>query len=353
MDRINHRKSYQEHYGRIDRYARMIDAIFAKANREAARIALSTGHAGEKLFSFADYPQTKAKIDELLRDVAEHIQSVILNGEAAEWDYANVKNDELVMAALGSRKNFEKTRFARYFNRNEKALQAFQRRKIDGFRLSDKVWKLTEQYKQDLELALDIGIRDGRSAAELSRDVRHFLNKPTALFRRVRDEHGQLVLSQNALSYNPGAGTYRSAYKNAMRLTRTEINMAYHTADEKRWEQLDFVVGYEVKRSGHEYDCDLCSSLVGKYPKDFHFAGWHPHCRCYIIPILKTMDEIDEDSVLILDGQSPINANNSVNAVKDVPENFKSWLSDNKERAKKAKSLPYFMRDNPDYMSLR
>lgn len=353
MAKFNHQRAYQAHYGRIERYARMIDAIFKDANLEAAKIALSTGHTGEKLFTFADYPAANKRLDKLLREVAADIQNVVLNGERAEWDFSNQKNDDFVKAAFGSKANFKNARFAIYFNRNEKALEAFQKRRINGLGLSDKVWKLTKQYKQDLELSLDLGIRDGRSAAELSRDIRHFLNKPNALFRRVRDEHGNLALSKNALSYNPGAGQYRSAYKNAMRLARTEINMAYRTADEERWKQLDFVVGYEVKRSGHGYDCALCDSLAGRYPKDFRFVGWHPHCRCYIVPILKTADEMAEDSVLIMEGHNPTASNNSENAVKDIPDEFKEWLSENKERMGKAKSLPYFLRDNSQYISLR
>ena len=36
----------------------------------------------------------------------------------------------------------------------------------------------------------------------------------------------------------------------------------------------------------------------------------------------------------------------SVNTVKDVPQQFKDWLRDNKDRIDRAKSLPYFIRDN-------
>ena len=25
-----------------------------------------------------------------------------------------------------------------------------------------------------------------------------------------------------------------------------------------------------------------------KYPKDICFVGWHPNCRCFVIPILKS-----------------------------------------------------------------
>ena len=59
----------------------------------------------------------------------------------------------------------------------------------------------------------------------------------------------------------------------------------------RRWQQMDFVVGQEIHLSGnhtckgkdgkpHKFE-DMCDKLAGKYPKDFKFTSWHPHCRCY------------------------------------------------------------------------
>ena len=44
-------------------------------------------------------------------------------------------------------------------------------------------------------------------------------------------------------------------------------------------------------------------------------------------------------------GGEPIDGE-SVNRVKDVPENFKKWVDKNAERINNAKNLPYFLRDN-------
>ena len=110
------------------------------------------------------------------------------------------------------------------------------------------------------------------------------------------------------MKYNPGGGVYRSSYKNAMRLTRTEINMSYREADHLRWQEMDFVVGIEIRRSNHEYGCNVCESLKGKYPKDFKFSGWHPHCRCHAIPILATEEELLDS----IENDTPINSKNEV-----------------------------------------
>ncbi len=133
----------------------------------------------------------------------------------------------------------------------------------------------------DWELALEIGMGDGLSAADLSRQVRRYLNEPARLFRRVRDRDGNLRLSKAAAACHPGRGVYRSSYKNALRLTATENNMAYRTADHQRWQQLDFVVGIEIGTSPTNHpQPDICDELAGVYPKQFKFTGWHPWCRC-------------------------------------------------------------------------
>jgi hypothetical protein len=173
----------------------------------------------------------------------------------------------------------------------------------------------------------------------------------------VRDKHGQLHLSKAAKEFHPGAGVYRSSYKNALRLSRTENNMAYRAADHERWQQLDFVVGIEVKLSNnHTINgvpfTDICDDLKGKYPKDFKFSGWHPQCRCHAVPILKTVDEVMAENERIMKGEEP--TSDSVNAVGDVPKNFTQWVEKNSERIAQAEErgkVPYFIRDNREFVN--
>jgi hypothetical protein len=73
---------------------------------------------------------------------------------------------------------------------------------------------------------------------------------------------------------------------NAMRLTRTEINMAYRVADYEKYQQLDFITGIEIIRSNIFFNCPECESPKGKYPKTFRFIGWHPQCRCHAVPVV-------------------------------------------------------------------
>ena len=250
--KINHGEAYTAHYNRIERYIALVEAIFEQATKDSVRLARSVKYDGKSLFAFRDYPKVKARFEELINAMADDIQAIVVNGVTAEWEESNFKNDKLARSILGERLAV-KSKYKRFFQNNESALKAFLTRKDSGMNLSSRVWNLTQKYKSDLELALSIGLADGKSAAELSRDIREFLNEPERLFRRVRNKYGDLVLSKAAKSYHPGEGIYRSSYKNALRLARTEINMAYRTADHTRWQQLDFIVGFEVKRSGRDY----------------------------------------------------------------------------------------------------
>lgn len=340
----------------LEAYSRMIAGAYDKAIYEAVAVAV-TIHGVKptegEIFTFDKHPAAKKRIEGVMVGLQRRMQGIIEQGVRAEWTLANNKTDALVRRVYGkSLEAMPQERKRLLLSNNEDAREAFVKRKEQGLGLSDKVWRYTDQFKAEIEMGLDVGIRSGKSADELSRSLRGFLREPNKLFRRVRDEHGQLKLSARAKAYHPGQGVYRSSYKNALRLTATETNIAYRTADHERQQALDFVVGVEVHLSGNHtlngkpFRC-MCDDLVGKYPKDFKFTGWHPHCRCYTTPILKTPEEMADDTQRLLRGE-PTDGR-SVNAVGDVPEGFKTWISENKGRIDGGASVPYFIRDNKDY----
>lgn len=327
-----------------------LDAIL----KAAALVTLIRAFRKEKPFSFDDYPATSENLRSLLNRLSSQIGSLISAAVVSQWDLANSKNDSLSDSILGKRKDdLGKPEKSMYYARNAEAMKVFQQRRIDGLDLSQRVWNLTRQFRQEIELGIDIALRDGLSASQTARRLRRYLNEPERLFRRVRDEHGVLRLSQAARAYHPGQGVYRSSYKNARRLAATETNIAYRTADYLRWQQLDFVVGIEISLSNN-HTCngepfyDICDELKGRYPKDFKFTGWHPLCRCIAVPVLKTETEMSGDTEKILKGERP--GTDSRNAVKDVPDKFRKWIEDNKARIARSRSLPYFMRDNEKYV---
>lgn len=354
MSKVDYTYQSNAHIKRVAKYQQMLERFFDDATSEFCRLFGKAKYDDSKQFFFEDYPTLKKKADSVVSSLSSSIYDVILTGTSAEWKKSNEITDQMVKELFKSRgadiDKIKNSDVVDLFNNHDKALDAFQKRKINGLSLSDKVWNMAEYHRLETQLALSI--EKGESAAELARKVKKCLNEPDKLFRRVRDKYGELRLSKNAKSYHPGAGAYRSSVRNAQRLARTEINMAYREAEMQRFNELDFIVGFEVKRSTHPYPCDICESHKGKYPKDFKFNGWHPNCRCYVIPILNTQEEFDKQSEAILNGESY--SSSSSNEVFDLPAGFKKWFGDNLgriDRATEIGTLPYYMRDNRSYVN--
>ena len=338
------------HYRQTEQYTQAVNALFDRATTEIAKAVAKGTYDPDKPFSFDDYPGVKSVMQGITKQLADRMITVIETGSKKQWLFACEKNDGFIASIMDTSK-LSKARLKKMQDRNLEALQTFQGRKVEGMNLSQRVWKYVGQYKAQLESALDVGLGEGRNAAQLSRDVRENLKEPNRLFRRVRDKRGNLVLSKAAKAFHPGQGVYRSSYKNAMRLTRSEINMAYRESDFLRWQSLDFFVGYEIRRSNHEplFKCDICEKLVGRYPKTFKFKGWHPQCMCYAVPILMDEETFDENELGDLKAAlhgTQYKKLEAKNLVTDVPDGFKQWVKDHEEAQKKWASTPYFIKDN-------
>lgn len=347
------------HYRRTEAYARQIEKLCNLAASEYASLAGTLFQPDlNKPFNFDDYPQTKKAAAQVTQGLAKKIQSVIVRGTATEWRAACDKNDAFLKSILRtSRLTPEEAE--QYQARNLEALQSFQQRKVEGLGLSQRVWKYVGDIKDTIELGIDVGLGEGRSAQQLSKDLRQCLQQPDKLFRRVRDKYGNLRLSKAAALYHPGQGVYRSSARNAQRLARTEVNMAYRQAEYLRWQQLDFVVGIRIWLSNNHTVLDskgrpqplvdICDELKGDYPKTFRFVGWHPQCRCQVTPILSDYDEYNKDRgnrlKAIVRGQA-YKSLPSRRQVTAMPENFTQYIEGIRERAKGWKSQPYYIRDN-------
>lgn len=358
-------KAYEaRHRKNLKLYQKEIADAYREAAQEAASISSLIESAElEEAFTFASHPITHQRAARMMDKLRNSLSVAIANGVRSEWTLANNKNNELCNVVFANAAGLlGVSQYSRYYSTNQRALDAFLERKQQGLNLSERVWRYAEQFKKEIEMGIDIGLRDGLPASEMATSLKQYLQHPDKLFRRVRDEHGELHLSKAAKAFHPGQGIYRSSYKNAQRLAITEGNIAFRTADHLRMQEMDFIVGQHVILSNN-HTClgvkgvfyDICDELSGvneddprgRYPKDFKFTGWHPHCRCGVTAILKTDEEIAEDTQKILNGE-PLDGE-SVNRVNDVPEKFKGWLKDNEERISRAKSLPYFMADNEKY----
>ena len=338
------------HYRTTEQYAAAVQALFDRATLAMAKSAARRKIDPDKPFSFDDYPEVKAELKKIVGQLATQLQTTIESGSKNQWLFACEKNDGFIASIMDTSK-LSKARLKKMQDRNLDALSTFQGRKVSGMDLSQRVWRYIGQYRDQLETALDVGLGEGRSAQALARDVKKNLRDPDRLFRRVRDKRGNLVLSKAARAFHPGQGVYRSSVKNAQRLTRSEINMAYRESDFLRWQQLDFVVGFEIHRSNHEplCKCKMCDRLQGRYPKTFKFKGWHPQCMCYAVPILMDEETFDENELGDLKAAlygTEYKKKQAKNVVVDVPDGFKEWVAENMEASAGWASTPYFIKDN-------
>lgn len=338
----NQRKLYKDLEKRIRSYTLLIEDIYDSLAEEAASIALSTGFDidSKRPFSFSDYPNTAARVEDLQRRMVDEIEAVIYNGTSSEWEASNEAQDLL---ATGVLREYDAVvdgqKYRILYQTNSDALRAFQQRVDRGMTISDKLWNQSISMKSAMEEAISCAMQKGMSAITLSKRISKYLNDYPKLAANYGKKYGMASRS--------GDCEYRS-----IRLAASEINMAYRNAENERWSQMDFIVGYEIRLSSN-HNCkgiprgrfyDICDELAGKYPKDFKWSGWHPLCRCYKIPILKTEEEFWE-----WNGRNEISTS-SVNEVKDVPDNFKKWIDNNIQRAKSWESTPYFIRDNKDFI---
>lgn len=296
------------------------------------------------------------KLTQLLKQFRKNVTARIESGIKYTWDISNQKNLAYFEQRLAGYNIPDKIKQV-LSNPNLNRLEAFIQRKEGGLDLSGRVWKSAQQFQSNVEMALDIGVAEGKAAKQIGRELRQNMLEPDKLFRKVRDSKGNLKLSKPAQAYNPGQGVYRSAAKNSERLARTETNRGYRAADDAAWSNNPLVLGYEILLSATakpKTRCDLCKSLTGKYPVWFKFQGWHPNCLCFKIPILMDDQMMAKYQRLVARGED------TEQAIKDLqkdirinypPPEFNDWVTQNNERVEGWKSRPYWWKDNETFIT--
>lgn len=337
----------EKHKQNLAKRAKKVSSLYDAAVKRLTQAAAPSLFDADKEqeFHFEDFPALNREMDALMQDLYSSLQTNIEDGDEESWTLSNTKNDAMVDSIIGKKQLPAKTVKA-WKHPHLEALGAFISRKEAGMNLSKRVWNITQQFKNEMELALELGMGEGKSAAELSRDIRKYLQYPDKLFRRVRDKSGALRLSKTAAAFHPGRGVYRSSYKNALRMTATENNIAYRTADHNRWQAIPFVLGIEIHISNNHPTEDICDIFDGKrFPKDFKFTGWHPWCRCYAVSVLASQEEMDAYTTALMNGEDVSHWKFS-GQVEKMPKEFTKWMKDNQQRIANATSMPYFIKDN-------
>lgn len=334
-----------------------IQEIFNRFSLNVGR-PLSKLKLSERRGVWSGNKMIELELERLLRQFGSQYRELLDQLVREAWERSEAKNDKMIMdlvkgagLVIGGRMLLD------LFNRDRgkvdldevtiESVLALPRRaeglaaflRDFNLRLSPRVWELTRENKKIITKYLDQGLASGRSAPKISQDVRECLKNPDKRFRRLRDpETGKLKLSRPAAAYHPGQGVYRSSYKNALRMARTEVNMAYRSSDMYRWKNTDFILGYEVLLSGSHTVTDICDDMVGKYPKTFVFTGWHTACFCRAVPILPSQDQfvryLEKGSI----GKKSFKTR--------IPGRAHSYIQRHQDKILALKTRPFWVTDN-------
>lgn len=305
------------HLENIKTLMKRVKQIYLKNTNEVARIYdLIEKSNIDDLFHD---PLIAKLIEDSLKDLAGNLNQLVIQSIDSSWMLSGAKNEVLLKRAIKSEAIFSRV-MEKYYSRNIDALAGFKKRVEGGLTISDRIWDTVKVQGSMIEQSMAVGIMKGTSAQELAINMQRYLDAPQILIEEVISLGLHDLMLDTSVMAGRGKGVYSSSYKNALRLTRTETNIAYHRADNETWNKEDFVVGVEVRRSGSGYDCDICEDLAGVYPKDIEFTGWHPNCLCFAIPILTSESDILKSLNAEMEGRSF-----SFDTITDYPSSYQKY----------------------------
>lgn len=338
-----------------------LNRLFAEYNRRLGmlygsyvRKLLALGYSedvleSDALFNFDNFPLLKARLEEIFNDYFQNSMLCYKSGMTSGVSLAYAHdNDAIGQFSVLTDKALETAR--------KTAAATFIANRLNskiGLNLAQSVWNYCQQTKAEFEMAMSNVIADGlgkgESAEEVGRRIRQYMNNPDMMYRRYhtvkvlkngqkkdivtwrrkRIIDGRVRFVEEPLEH-VGLGVYRSARKNALRVARTEINAAYHTARNERWANEPSVIGQHIHVSPQhdpEEDADICDELEGYYPKGFVWNGWHPQCYAEGTQVLTTKgwkefkDVTTQDIVYSLNPQTREIEETSIVGVQKYPYN--------------------------------
>lgn len=174
-----------------------------------------------------------------------------------------------------------------------------------GYRLSDRVWRTSDATRQAIDDLLITGIRQNKSAIELSKALEAYL-VPTESGRRTLRPYGRKFGADGA-SYS------------GMRLARTEIARAHNQAAWLAAKLNTYVDRIDIARSGAgDASCKICPQHASidmgggrvrdPYDKfDAPIPPFHPHDMCLVLQVVVDNPSFvtDELTVMMERGDSP------------------------------------------------
>jgi hypothetical protein len=172
-----------------------------------------------------------------------------------------------------------------------------------GYQLSDRIWKCGVETRAKIDLLLQQGIAQGKSALEIASALEAYL-LPTRTGIRTLKPYGP--------QFTPDGASYY-----AMRLARTEITRAHSQASLAAARGNPYVTGMDWALSASHPKIDVCDELAtigmsgerkkDPYPMDaVKIPPAHTHCLCNTRPFVgATNAEVVEELRAMMDNGEP------------------------------------------------
>jgi len=329
-------------------------------------------------FSWSNNRAAAAKVDKLLKQLSDKVQTLIANGINASYRKGERSVEGQIIKALGIRQREQKKEVtaicdAATDKRREMGMTAAARwtARRGGIQASAAIWQ--QNAKKEIEVIVQNGITEGKSPKEIATDIRGYLLEPHRYEKSVYNPvTGKLERSEAARNYHPGQGIYRSSYKNALRMARTEMTAAYRAAEWESYQTNPLIKAYEIRLSSNHTTKktvkgksvvvpleDICDKLAGVYPKSFKWTGWHPQCRCYMVPVtcgksdfrqLLEARKADREAKQQGKEATAVNKLEQQAAKRPLPKQFTKWIDDNRDRIEAARmvggNIPLWITEN-------
>lgn len=147
----------------------------------------------------------------------------------------------------------------------------------DGLKLSDRVWRIGEYWRNAIARVVEDGISRGLDSRRVAKDVQRYL-QPGVWTAHKAETRRRLGVSKD-VSYE------------AMRLVRTEMNNAFHEGMVAANQAVPAYRGIYWRLSGSHPERDICDDMAsdlsygepGFYPKGKEPTRPHPQCFCVTI----------------------------------------------------------------------
>lgn len=258
-----------------------LEKIYDKTSTKIANIAMTKDATLADISNLTgEMVVIKDKLDKVTTDIIQkeidrNIKAGLESTKAQITVFKDVLPAEIVNAEINA------TVFNQVYLDAYYAMQTLE----DGILLSDRIWDITNISLEEIRVyMMEVMLDENTSMSEVYYQIKSFLKLPNVDMRTKK-------WRQFFRDHPPGKGVYRSAWKNVLRLLRTETNRAFKLGLVKYAKDRTWIQGIKWELSMAHPEMDICNDIAaddlyglgaGVYPPENTPIIPHPHCLCYL-----------------------------------------------------------------------